>query len=233
MDMKIIASELVKIAKELMADSDYIYDPEHKKHPSGGYTKTEKGWTKNKKEETNSSGESKKVAPKTKMTDEQKHLDKLSKSKDSDERLSVAENENTSPDILDKLSQDENNEVRYSVSCNEKTKSETLDKLSNDKDVNVRLGVANNNSTSTETLDKMSNDKKWSVRYYVAQNPHTHENTLYRLCDDKNEDVADAASKSLNMRRKKHLKGIEESKKNRPAPWSEDDVYKYHYSSEE
>lgn len=26
-------------------DSDYIYDPDHKKHPSGGYHKTEKGWS--------------------------------------------------------------------------------------------------------------------------------------------------------------------------------------------
>ncbi len=26
-------------------DSDYIYDPDHKKHPSGGYHKTERGWS--------------------------------------------------------------------------------------------------------------------------------------------------------------------------------------------
>jgi hypothetical protein len=37
-----IARELNKIARELVADKDYkyIYDPEHKKHPSGGYVKT-------------------------------------------------------------------------------------------------------------------------------------------------------------------------------------------------
>lgn len=36
----------------LVADKDYhyIYDPEHKKHPGGGYVKTEKGWQKGKQQ---------------------------------------------------------------------------------------------------------------------------------------------------------------------------------------
>ena len=42
-----IAEELIEAAKDLIfADNDYIYDPDHKKHPSGGYHKTEKGWSK-------------------------------------------------------------------------------------------------------------------------------------------------------------------------------------------
>jgi hypothetical protein len=46
-----IAKELNKIAKELVADDyEYIYDPDHKKHPGGGYTKTEKGWQKGKQD---------------------------------------------------------------------------------------------------------------------------------------------------------------------------------------
>jgi hypothetical protein len=47
-----IARELNKIAKELIAykDYEYIYDPDHKKHPGGGYTKTEKGWQKGKQD---------------------------------------------------------------------------------------------------------------------------------------------------------------------------------------
>ena len=41
-----IARELFKIAEDLVyADSDYIYDPDHKQHPGGGYHKTEKGWS--------------------------------------------------------------------------------------------------------------------------------------------------------------------------------------------
>lgn len=42
-----IAEEIIKIAEDLVfADSDYIYDPDHKRHPGGGYHKTEKGWSK-------------------------------------------------------------------------------------------------------------------------------------------------------------------------------------------
>lgn len=36
-----------KIATDIItAESDYVYDPEHKKNPGGGYQKTDKGWTK-------------------------------------------------------------------------------------------------------------------------------------------------------------------------------------------
>ncbi len=34
------------LEKFRIAKGDYIYDPQHKKHPSGGYHKTEKGWSK-------------------------------------------------------------------------------------------------------------------------------------------------------------------------------------------
>lgn len=64
-----IAEELIEAAKDLIfADNDYIYDPDHKKHPSGGYHKTEKGWSKveEKKEKTTS---------KVEMTYEQKILE--------------------------------------------------------------------------------------------------------------------------------------------------------------
>ena len=46
-----VAKELNKMAKELVAkDYEYIYDPDHKKHPGGGFQKTEKGWQKGKQE---------------------------------------------------------------------------------------------------------------------------------------------------------------------------------------
>ena len=42
-----IAEEILKAAEDLIfADSDYIYDPDHKKKPGGSYHKTEKGWSK-------------------------------------------------------------------------------------------------------------------------------------------------------------------------------------------
>ena len=48
-----LAKRLLKIAKALVADSDYIYDPEHKKHPGGGYHKTENGWSKSEQKQEN------------------------------------------------------------------------------------------------------------------------------------------------------------------------------------
>lgn len=53
MDRGRIASELLRIAKVLLAvkDYEYVYDPDHKKRPSGGgWQKTEKGWQKGKQE---------------------------------------------------------------------------------------------------------------------------------------------------------------------------------------
>lgn len=40
--------DISKIAKILVADSDYVYDPDHEKNPGSGYQKTDKGWSKNK-----------------------------------------------------------------------------------------------------------------------------------------------------------------------------------------
>ena len=110
-----IAEELVKTAEDLIfADSDYIYDPDHKKHPGGGYHKTEKGWSKieEKKEKSTSS-------PKIEMTDEQKKLDEMANSKDLDVREAVAKNPNTSPKTLDKLSNDDEFIVKFRVINNQ------------------------------------------------------------------------------------------------------------------
>ena len=109
-----IAEELVKTAEDLIfADSDYIYDPDHKKKPSGGYHKTEKGWSKveEKKDKSISS-------PKVEMTDEQKKLDEMANSKIVLTRMNVAENEDTSPKTLDRLSNDENADIRGGVANN-------------------------------------------------------------------------------------------------------------------
>ncbi len=34
------------VVASIMASYDYVYDPEHKKNPGSGFTKTEKGWSK-------------------------------------------------------------------------------------------------------------------------------------------------------------------------------------------
>ena len=51
MDKILVARQLVRLAKSIMAeDYDYIYDPDHKKKPGGGYVKTDKGWSKGKED---------------------------------------------------------------------------------------------------------------------------------------------------------------------------------------
>ena len=52
MEKSIQASrDIFRVAKALFAGRDYIYDPDHKKRPEGGgWEKTEKGWTKKKRE---------------------------------------------------------------------------------------------------------------------------------------------------------------------------------------
>ena len=44
---RIIAKEILLIAKELLSSEgyEYIYDPTHKKHPGGGFKRTPKGWS--------------------------------------------------------------------------------------------------------------------------------------------------------------------------------------------
>ncbi len=150
-----IAEELVKIAEDLVfADSNYIYDPDHKKHPGGGYHKTEKGWSKLKEEMDNR---------KTRMTNQQIQLDDKSKSDNVYVRKSVANNSLTSRETLDRLSKDKHGDVRKNVALNKNTSQKTLDRLSKDTDWGVRMGVARNPRTSESTLSKLVNDEVESV----------------------------------------------------------------------
>lgn len=41
-----IQKKILKIAKKILADYDYIYDPNHEKNLGGEYKRTEKGWSK-------------------------------------------------------------------------------------------------------------------------------------------------------------------------------------------
>ena len=46
MDRKLLVNELIIIAKNLLSDEDYRYDPEHKHKPEGGgWERTDKGWS--------------------------------------------------------------------------------------------------------------------------------------------------------------------------------------------
>ena len=53
---------MAKIAGNIFADYDYIYDPQHEKNPGGGYQRTEKGWSQGVDEKNNFRTE-KKIQP--------------------------------------------------------------------------------------------------------------------------------------------------------------------------
>jgi len=76
----------------------------------------------------------------------------------------IAQNLNTSQEVLNRLSKDQDRQVRLNVAHNSNTSPETLDYLSRDKDSDVRLNVAENPNTSPETLKQMSIDEE---DYYV------------------------------------------------------------------
>jgi len=158
-----LASELLKIAKELYTGSDYIYDPEHKKHPSGGYHKTDKGWTKNDSNSDTSRSENK---PKKSVKD-----------MNYDEKGKLVRNyENTSPDVLDEVvdSSPYSDQwlLRVNVARHPNTSKDTLDKLSNDGDDRVRIEVLNNRNTSKSTVNKMKKDKNKSIQWAANRRSH-------------------------------------------------------------
>ena len=89
------------------------------------------------------------------------------------QRLRVAENPNTPPDILTQLA--------------------------GDKDVYVRWGVAANPNTPPDTLVQLAGDKNTDVRWGVAENPNTPADTLVQLTGDKRERVSSAAWENTNL----------------------------------
>ena len=145
-----IARELNRIARELVAtgDYDYIYDPEHKKHPGGGYQKTEKGWQKGKQDKGSKEN--------TSLNKFQKSLVNEANSNWDVRKLHAAEHRQTPTESLDKLSSDANEIIRQAVAKNPSTSVATLDKLADDKDFDTKINVARNPNTSPQTLDKLA-----------------------------------------------------------------------------
>ena len=158
MNKKMIARELVLVAKKLIAeDKDgYVYDPDHKHKPKGGgWEKTERGWSQKKE----------KGLAQEKDEDRSSSLDfsKLNIYK----RQKMAESNQTKPEVLEKLSNDESENVRKSVTCNRNTPAKTLEKLSNDKDRLVRDAAKESlnkrKKESTIDLNKLSPELREEV----------------------------------------------------------------------
>ena len=134
--MNKIAKDLVRIAKEIISDDyEYIYDPQHKKRPGGGYVKTDKGWSKGFQQK-----EEKSPVKKVNEEDIKNELRKKVEGMDWKQRKDMALSKEADSRVLDILADDKDEWVRKGVAYNKNTSTETLDKLSNDKDYDVRGG---------------------------------------------------------------------------------------------
>lgn len=169
----------------LKADSDYIYDPDHKRHPGGGYHKTEKGWSNVDIDDYNKPQYEMDWDKAKDKNTSSKELDNLAHSKHSFVRMDVASNPNTDAKTLDYLSNEkENLNVVRRVAYNPNTRSDTLDKLSEHKDNYVRKYVASNDNTRIETLVKLAKDSNYDVKLAVASNPNTPDKTVEELINN-------------------------------------------------
>ena len=107
-------------------------------------------------------------------------------SKKDSRKIKLAENENTSANVLEKLSNDENKSVRLAVAMNPNTPTATLDALARDDDRDdIRLAVAGNPNTSEVTLEALAKDEYEAVRLAVAENPSTPADVLDELVKSK------------------------------------------------
>ena len=191
-----IASEIIKIAEDLVfADSDYIYDPDHDKHPGGGYHKTEKGWSKlEEKEEKKDNNKSKYNADYFKKTNSfdkdfehtlwskktpRDFFENAIKYGDSGHKWEIANYYYTPSDILDKLAFDKNDLVRYKAIENDNTSGETLTKVFNaernkkNPSNEVYEAIGKHKNTPSKILSYLRSHHNKNVRRNVAENPNT------------------------------------------------------------
>lgn len=156
-------AKINRIAENIvLADSDYIYDPDHKKKPGGGYHKTEKGWSKKEeKKETNS-------------TQNHTKLSKPVEEMNYDEKASLVYNyKPTDADTLDKIVDNSpwSNQwmLRLNVAKHPNTSADTLDKLADDENDMVRIEVLNHKNTSKKTIRKLKKDKNKHIQYAASR----------------------------------------------------------------
>ena len=152
-----IAREILTVARILLgakSDYDYVYDPEHKKRPvGGGWEKTEKGWTLNKKT---------------------KHMRRQSPARiETLRKTQIALDPQTPVQVLEALASDKNVHVRARVALNTNTSLNILKRLSTDNQRLVRAAVARNKRTTPKMLRELAQDKSVLVRKEVAGNQRT------------------------------------------------------------
>ncbi len=206
-----IAEEVVKIAEEVVFaaagspppkddDYEYIYDPDHKKHPGGGYQKTEKGWSKIDDKKENGDGSQ------SKQKQDEKNEEKLNK-------LPKNKHQEVSKKVNNAV-QNLKHADKVKISGDTKCPPKLLDILANDEDQDIQLNVAKNTSTSAKTLDKLSKSPATAIVQATINNKNTSAETLDRLADQGW--AADVAGNTSNID-PKTLEKISKNSKNYDA----------------
>jgi hypothetical protein len=145
----------------------------------------------------------------------------LAKDNNAGIRNLVANNSNTSPEVLSMLAIDDDKYVRHYVAKNSNTPSEVLMMLANNGDKYTKGVIALNLNATPEILSMLAADEEQWVRQGVTINPNTPINILHILANDKNVIVSETAKKMLQKKqssRKIRLQKLSEQLENKYYP---------------
>lgn len=204
-----IAKELNKIAKAIIADKDYhyIYDPDHKKHPGGGYVKTEKGWQKGKQKKV-SRGEQ----LKNHLIDIEIPKDDIPQMLEAEKYLKMeCDGKPVQRQVAKKVLGDDywhglnraafhwtsartdEDGHEWSFDCRsyfrqeQKPRQVSWKKTVRNLSTKVKRKVLQDESCPSKILDELAKDSESNIRYEVAKHPNTSPETLVKLAEDKDE----------------------------------------------
>lgn len=123
----------------------------------------------------------------------------LVKDKDWQTRASIAKNISTPEAIFEILAKDKEYSVREQVARNLVASSSALEILSSDSKDNIKMYVARNPNSSADTLTRLAADPYYATRRDVATNIGTPNSVLQLLLNDTQQEVRNAAEKSLGL----------------------------------
>jgi hypothetical protein len=123
----------------------------------------------------------------------------LLKDKDWQTRAALAKNIAVPKDLFEILAKDKEYSVREHVARNFWAPASALEILSADKNDNIKMHVAKNPNSSADTLTRLADDPYYATRRDVASNSATPVSVLQVLLIDTEQQVRDAAEKSLGL----------------------------------
>lgn len=99
--------------------------------------------------------------------------------------------------LLLMLAKDESMDARLAVAENPNTSEQILSEFTEDRSWSVRWAVARNPHTNGQALSELAKNKSWAIREVVAKNPNTTKETLSELASDEDRYVRETALQNL------------------------------------